>query len=359
MKVLFISSFHPHAEGEIGAGEAICGRSLEEFINKDYSVDVCVVSPKRQRCNKDVVIKCNSYKTYSVNFFSVCLSILHGLFKGSLVAPWFFTRVQNDALEYINSMIKNTNYDFVWLDFPSSLGFAASISHPDIRYCAHDVVTQRIERSVIKKIISKYVRNVESALFKNLNHISVLSEKDLSLIRSMGFCGTTSIIELGSQKAGVVDNAVSVDTIVDCFHEKVNLVFFGNMRRSENHWSILWFIFFIFLKLRHKNNQVHLWVLGICPRISLRFISKIIPNLHVVGAVDDPAPAFSKAELCIAPLLFGAGVKIKVIQMLDAGATVIATPVGSEGVEANYRLITVESKNLLDTLLYHCGDKTS
>ncbi|WP_024870919.1 glycosyltransferase [Tolumonas lignilytica] len=350
MKVLFISSFHPYAAGEIGAGEAICGESLDAFLNNGYNVDVCVISPKRQRANEAIVGKCNSYITYSVVFFNMLLSVVHNLFKGALVAPWFFTRVQKDALQYINAMIERNHYDFIWLDFPSSLGFAALIEHPDIRYCAHDVVAQRMERSVVKKWISGYVRKIEASLFKKLSHISVLSNKDLDLIKDMGFCGNTSIIILGSQKVGVVDDAVSVETIVNDFCGKTNIIFFGNMRRSENHWSIMWFILFVFLRLFYKNRRIHLWVMGICPRLSLRLFSKLIPNVHVVGAVDDPSLAFQKAELCIAPLLFGAGVKIKVIQMLDSGATVMATPVGAEGVDSNKRLIIVDPKYLYNAL---------
>jgi hypothetical protein len=349
-KILFVSSFHPYACGEIGAGEAICGDSLNRFLTEGYVVDAYVISPEQQRANSDIAARCNKYVVNSVSRKKTILSILKNSMKGALIAPWFFTRVQHDVVIDIRRMINENNYDFIWLDFPSSLGFAALIEHPDIRYCAHDVVAQRIERSVVKKWISGYVRKIEAGLFKKLSHISVLSDKDLGLIKDMGFCGSTSIIELGSQKVGVVDDAVSVETIVQEFRGKTNLVFFGNMRRSENHWSIMWFILFSFLRLYGKNNHLHLWVLGICPRISLRLISRLIPNVHVVGAVDDPSLAFKTAELCIAPLLFGAGVKIKVIQMLDAGATVMATPVGAEGVDSNQRLIVVESKNFFNAL---------
>ncbi len=47
---------------------------------------------------------------------------------------------------------------------------------------------------------------------------------------------------------------------------------------------------------------------------------------------------FQKADLSVAPLLYGAGVKIKVLQMLEAGATVVATEVGAEGIESHKKL---------------------
>lgn len=59
--ILFISSFHPYAHGEIGAGEAICGDNLYRFIDKGYKVDVFVVAPLYQRANPEVIKCCNSY----------------------------------------------------------------------------------------------------------------------------------------------------------------------------------------------------------------------------------------------------------------------------------------------------------
>lgn len=354
-KVLFVSSFHPAGVGEIGAGEAIAGDSIRKLIADGYAVDVVVVSPKSQRQNHSISDKCSLYHSYDVTLSSTLLALLSNSFLGALCAPWFFTRVRNDVVSEINYLIKDGNYKFVWLDFPSSLGFAAHIKHPDIRYCAHDVVAQRIQRSILKKWISGYVRKVEAALFQRLSHISVLSHKDLGLVRDMGFCGKTTIIELGSQKVGMVDHAVSVDAILKDFEGKTNIVFFGNMRRPENHWSIMWFILSVFLKLSHKNKRAHLWVLGIRPRLSLRLISKIIPRVHVVGAIDDPTLAFKNADVCVAPLLFGAGVKIKVIQMLDAGASVIATPVGGEGVASSDNLIVAEPSALYKTISEWCN----
>ena len=61
-----------------------------------------------------------------------------------------------------------------------------------------------------------------------------------------------------------------------------------------------------------------------------------------VGAVDDPVLVFQAATLCVAPLRFGAGVKIKVLQMLDAGATVVATTVGAEGIAAKDSLVVAD-----------------
>ncbi|CAJ1820483.1 glycosyltransferase family 4 protein [Aeromonas jandaei] len=351
MRILFVSSFHPFAKGEIGAGEAICGNNLKRFIEGGYAVDVFVISPNRQRANISIVEKCNDYFTYSTSVFNVASSILSNAYNGALIAPWFFTRAQPRVVDHINSMIDNNKYDFIWLDFPSSLGFAALIDHNDIRYCAHDIVTQRMERSLIKRWLSNSIRKVEASLLNRLSKVSTLSDKDRVLIENMGFSGPVVVVELGAQPVGYVDDAVNINNVIQEFSGKTNIVFFGNMQRAENHWSLMWFILFVFSRLCLRNKSVNLWVLGICPRMTLRFISKFNKRVHVIGAVDDPSLAFERADLCVAPLLFGAGVKIKVIQMLDSKACVMATPIGAEGVSQSDRLTIVEPKNFYHQLL--------
>jgi hypothetical protein len=52
-----------------------------------------------------------------------------------------------------------------------------------------------------------------------------------------------------------------------------------------------------------------------------------------LGAVSDIDAVIAGADLCLAPLAAGAGVKTKVLHYLAHGKLVIATPVALEGIE--------------------------
>lgn len=143
--------------------------------------------------------------------------------------------------------------------------------------------------------------------------------------------------------AGLVGGGRSAASIVSEFSERRNLVFFGNMRRPENHWSMMYFIAFRYRSIRRICPDVRLWILGIAPRRSLRLLSYWVGGVEVVGAVDDPVLVFQAATLCVVPLRFGAGVKIKVYQqMLGAGVMVVATTVGAEGIAAKDSLVVAD-----------------
>lgn len=341
-KVLFISAFHPGAIGSIGAGEAICGDNLRKLIAKGYMVDVVVSAPSTQHENADIKKLCRSYELIDANKIGYFLGILRNILNESFIAPWFFTRINNMLIKHIKKSLSQEHYDMVWLDFPSVLGVVNHIKHENIIYFAHDIVCQRTNRSVLKKPISFQISKIEARLFSKLSSIVTMSEKDKQLIEDLKFLGSIEVTALGIQKVGEVYNSVPIENVVSRFDGKFNIVFFGNMKRSENHWSILWFVFFVFLNLMKKKPNIHLWILGLGPRALLKFAGRVVSNVHVIGPVSDPTLAFKQANLSVAPLLYGAGVKIKVLQMLDAGAEVVATPIGAEGIQQHEKLHVVD-----------------
>jgi glycosyltransferase involved in cell wall biosynthesis len=57
------------------------------------------------------------------------------------------------------------------------------------------------------------------------------------------------------------------------------------------------------------------------------------PDVVVTGTVPDVQPYLAEARVAVAPLLSGGGTRLKVLEALDAGRPVVATPVGAEGLE--------------------------
>tara|TARA_R110001606_G_scaffold356372_1_gene507725 strand:- start:69390 stop:70472 length:1083 start_codon:yes stop_codon:yes gene_type:complete len=342
-KVLFISSFHPHAEGNIGAGEAICGHSLESLLSKGYDVDVIVNAPSRQTAKESVVHQCKSYTILDTNIIKAVLSIFYNFFNFSFLAPWFFSRVNFSVVKLMKKKIEQNDYDFIWLDFPSSLGFSCHIKNKKIIYFAHDIVFQRISRSILKRLFTKLVTFTELFLIRKCDEIFFLSTKDMDLVLPLlRINQKTHIVKDINYKVGVVKDSISAEELVKKFDDNRNAVFFGNMSRPENHWSIVFFIIFHFFRIKDK--KLHFWIVGLSPKLSLILLSKLCERIHVTGAVDDPEIIFKKSDFCLVPLLFGAGVKIKVLQMLGAGSYVISTPVGAEGIYESSRLIISEVK---------------
>jgi hypothetical protein len=348
--VLFITAFHPGGKGVIGAGEAISEDTVRALHASGKRVHVLCLAYDDQIANPEVVALCASYCTLRQTTSQTLLGIIKGVGAGALFAPWLFTRVSRHNVGVARAMIAEKNIDEVWLDFPSTLGFAAHLRQERISYFVHDVVAQKIARRPLLGMLSSRVRKAEQQLLAFVQRCVVLSQKDEELLRQMAFQGEIEVRPPEHVRVGEVSNARPVAQILDQFAGHKNLVFFGSMRRPENHWSILHFILFSYPKIRRCHSDVQFWVLGLAPRLTLRLLGRLIPGVRVVGAVDDPGPAFRAAELCVVPLRLGAGVKIKVLQMLDGGASVVASKVGGEGISPTPNLVVVPYDNIAESV---------
>lgn len=348
--VLLVTAFHPGGKGVIGAGEAISEDSLRALYASGKQLHVLCLAPGNQIENSAVVGLCQSYQTLPHTRTQAALGVLHGFFRGSLAAPWLFTRASRRNIEVAQMLVARNDIDEVRLDFPSTLGFAPMFGELPVDYFVHDVVAQKVERRSLLRVIRPWVRSVESRLLSFTRRCIVMADKDADFLRRLGFSGRIEIEPPSRVRVGDVGESRPVSKIVEAFGEGRNLVFFGSMRRPENHWSLMHFIAFHFPALRKACPGVRLWVLGLGPRLSLRLLARWVGGVEVVGAVDDPAPAFRAASLCVVPLRYGGGVKIKVLQMLGAGATVVSTQVGAEGITSEPKLVVVDDTQMVSTI---------
>lgn len=350
-RILFITSFHPGASGYIGAGEAISAKTVQRLRAQSDQIDVLCIAPSYQRKNAQADSWCDSYTEVATPLWSTLLGLVLHCLKGAFIAPWFFTRTSPVALQTMRALIRDKKPTEVWIDFPSSLGFVHHIDGLPINYFVYDVVSQKVSRSPMKRLVYPWVRRIEATLLGRVRDCYLLSEKDRVWLADLGFTGKTDVWGVQGTTVGEVDNARAIVDVVAEFAQGPNLVFFGNMGRPENSRSVIHFALLKLWRIRRAFPHAVLWVIGLGPGPALRLLSRVVPGLRVVGPVDDPAPAFKAASLCVAPLLFGAGVKIKVLQMLEADATVMATEVGAEGIAANERLIIVDNQDMAPRII--------
>lgn len=335
---LLITSFHPSGSGTIGAGEAISKDLVDDLLDSGNALVVLCFAPPNQSADPTLVSRCLAYHQYPHSILNALSGIATAPWQKGLFSPWFFTRVSRRNVSEVRRVKDQYDIGEIWLNFPSSLGFSDHLQGESLNYLLHDVVCQRIGRRFFLRLLLPMVRRTEAELLLNISSCRVLSAKDSRLLSEIGYAGTTAVHPPRNIAAGQVSGGVSVTEILKGFHGHKNLVFFGNMGRSENHTSIMHFLFFAFPKIYRQHRDAQLWILGLSPHWTLRLVARLFGGVRVVGPVDDPAPAFRAADICIAPLRQGAGVKIKVLQMLEAGAKVIASVVAAEGIPSHKNL---------------------
>lgn len=114
---------------------------------------------------------------------------------------------------------------------------------------------------------------------------------------------------------------------------KKDILFFGAMSRPENYLSALFFIDEVMPLLSELD--IRFIILGNNPPQELK--ERQNERIIVTGFVDTIVPYFEKCMCMVAPLILGAGIKVKIIEAFFAGIPVLTNEIGIEGIHAKNR----------------------
>ena len=118
----------------------------------------------------------------------------------------------------------------------------------------------------------------------------------------------------------------------------------GSMNWMPNEEGIRWFIDEVLPKTIEK---VPDFVYHLAGRNMPEWLKEMKnPHVDVIGEVPDAKEFVSKNDVAIVPLLSGSGIRIKIIESMAMGKTVITTRVGAEGIlyDEEVNLIIAENK---------------
>jgi O-antigen biosynthesis protein len=125
---------------------------------------------------------------------------------------------------------------------------------------------------------------------------------------------------------------------------------------SPNVDALVWFAESVMPVIRRSLPSFHLLVTGNEP--PLRVQSLACDGIECTGFVESIATLYRHARVAIAPILAGAGVKIKTMEALQHGVPIVATAVGAEGLGLVDRLaidIANDAENFAQRVVDLCG----
>lgn len=109
-----------------------------------------------------------------------------------------------------------------------------------------------------------------------------------------------------------------------------DVLFFGAMYRAENYLSAIWFIEKVMPLI--EDSKVRFVILGGNPDAKLKKYEN--NRIVITGFVNDVSEYFERCICMAAPLVGGAGIKIKVLEAMSAGVPVLTNEIGIEGIGA-------------------------
>lgn len=332
-RVLFLCSHVPSSNAK-EAGHKTAWRNIERLATKSQ-VDLLLIVNDRELSDIPNTWP-DGVRLLHVMGLSQWQKVFSVLFGFGVWSPRFAVRFNKRGVDLIGKLLSGCVYSEVWCEF-TEIGCYVDLFPDKVRLTvsAHDVLIQWALRC--KGFLRYFASSVfldELKIMRRADAVIVQSPKDADLIRS-----------LYSIDSVIVDRPALSD-FVKCIHRNsstikpFSLLFWGAMARPENYNAILGFLKDHWPLIKHAYPQAVIFVVGSNPPSEL--FAYASDDVVVTGFVEDPSSYFEMAAVGIAPLQEGAGVKVKVLEMLEAGIPVISTPVGAEGIVADDLLTVVD-----------------
>ena len=171
-----------------------------------------------------------------------------------------------------------------------------------------------------------------SKRYKTLKKVELENLQKTDVVVTNNFKDSQLLIENGLECSKIYTAApyIADYSVVKRERKDKNIIFFGDMSREENYNSAIWFIKHVMPLI--KDTQIYFTIIGNKPNNAL-FKYKG-PRVKITGYVEDVSSIFSTCMCMVAPLVGGAGIKIKVLEAMSAGIPVLTNEIGIEGIAA-------------------------
>ncbi|HYC27835.1 MAG TPA: glycosyltransferase, partial [Chitinophagaceae bacterium] len=122
------------------------------------------------------------------------------------------------------------------------------------------------------------------------------------------------------------------------FDKAENALFFvGTLTWEANVDGLLWMLENVWPELLKRQPGLQFYIVGKNPDARLIDMVAGLRDVHLEGFKDDLDEYYRRAKIFVAPLRFGSGTKVKVMNALYRGIPAITTKIGIEGIMAEHR----------------------
>ena len=186
-----------------------------------------------------------------------------------------------------------------------------------------------IEKNILKKIAlwnqSWHIKRYEQKICRRADTI-LAAPNDIEELVSIGAERSKfyTTYHLGD------DSLLSLPDLHYSNSEK-SLLYVGTLSWEANINGLLWFYSSAWPLIKAKHPDLKFYIVGKNPDDRITAFAEKDPQIILTGYVEDLEPYFQRSRAFISPLLFGSGIKVKVISSLYRGIPCVTTSIGAEG----------------------------
>ena len=237
----------------------------------------------------------------------------------------------------LSEVLAVNSYDVVQLESVFMASYIDTIKkYSDARIVlrAHNVeniIWKRLSRATRNPVkswylgfLSKRLKEFEKGILNKLDAITVLTREDKTTFRNMGFKGPVYVVPVGID-TGVYNMEPSANVPMVAAH-------LGSMDWMPNIEGVNWFLGNVLPMLRNSGTKVPVVLAG--KAMPENIFKQSNELLEVFDRIDDIRSFYRDKQIMIVPLLSGGGMRVKIIEGMAMGRTIVSTAIGAEGIEA-------------------------
>lgn len=152
-----------------------------------------------------------------------------------------------------------------------------------------------------------------------------ISEEEADYVRSVASSSPALVIEPR------VAQIAPTPAVLDGRRDMVFVAGWMAGPASPNVDALRWFVDEVLPLVRRDVPWARVGVTGASPPYNVR--DMVSDGVSILGFVEDLRPLYASARAVIAPIRFGAGVKLKTVEALEYGVPTVATTIGAEGID--------------------------
>ncbi len=333
MKILQICSKIPYAPKD-GGGIAM-NILTQGLMNQGNLVHVLAISTPKHFLNEDAID--SDYKrstSFQSVFIDTSVKPVNAILNLFSSKSYNVVRFYSLAFEKVLiEKLKSEQYDIIQLESLWVTPYFDVIrkhSKAKIVLRSHNVEYLIWERlaseatGMLKKkylsLLAKRLKNYELNLLNKYDAIACITELDASVFKKAG-C-TIPIVHI---PFGIDLEKYKVD---DTDLEKPSVFHIGAMDWQPNIDGVNWFLNNAWDKLIALYPSLKLYLAG--KNISSNYNQK---NVIIDGEVANAHRYISSKSIMVIPLSSGGGIRVKIIEGMALGKTIISTSIGAEGIE--------------------------
>jgi len=294
----------------------------------------------------------------SINWFEATLNLLFSKL------PYNAERFISDEFSFeLIKLLSEKTFDVIQLEGLYLCPYVPVIrkhSKALIAYRAHNIEYEIWERTATlsKGLRSNYLRNLSKRIkrfeISYLNSYDVLvpiTDRDGLILDSLGNTKPRHTSQTGIDFASLVPTAKKLE-FPSLFH-------IGALDWAPNQEGLIWFFNQCWPKIHSENPDLKFYLAG---RNAPEWFERLIKleGVEYLGEINDAYDFINSKAVMVVPLFSGSGMRIKIIEGMALGKSIVTTDIGTEGIpteNGNNILIANDAAQFTDAINRMINDR--